>query len=71
MFILKYNYNIFHVSVRSSLHNYKDKVKRLEEKLAQILADKNLKIKELEAHISELLQSKVYTGHHVRYISAY
>ena len=46
-------------SVRTSLEGSKDRVRKLEEKLTLVLAEKNQRIKELEEKIAGLLQNKV------------
>ena len=45
--------------IKTSLHGAQDKVERLETKLAQVLVEKNSKIKNLEDRVSELLSTGV------------
>ena len=50
------------ISIKRNLHGSEEKVKRLEDKLAQVLVEKNDIIREQEERISELLQNRVREG---------
>ena len=57
--VYMYLYTCALCSIKTSLHGAQDKVERLETKLAQVLVEKNSKIKDLEDRVSELLSTRV------------